>query len=52
MARALLGALVRGRAQVLLALDLHGGVEEDAEQVGQSVQTAAPKVAPKVAQTE
>lgn len=33
----LLGALMRGGSQVLLALEEHGGVEQGAQQVGQSI---------------
>lgn len=38
MAGAPLGPLVRGRPEELLALDLHGRVEQDAEQVGHRFQ--------------
>jgi len=38
MVRALLGALVLGSAEVLLPLDLHGGVKEHWKKIGQSSQ--------------
>ena len=38
VARAPFGALVQSRAQVVLALDLHGSIEQDAEKIGQRIQ--------------